>query len=160
MAKKKKSKSKTKDEQDERPDDGTTVYDETEDDEDWVEDEPAASATEQGNPPAEVEPLEPLSPQDYAAATQRMVEETAPRETATTEAPPDPIEQPPVEPDYDVTINEPQEVASEPDQQEKYKEPPAPIPGMEPPRTLGDEATEPQPQQLQPGEKGKRKKED
>ena len=51
MTKKAKKKARSKkDEQDERPDDGTAVYDETEDDEDWVEDKQAASTTAPDEP--------------------------------------------------------------------------------------------------------------
>ena len=92
MTKKAKKKARTrddKDEQDERPDDGTEVYDESDDDEeDWVEDEKAASAPVT----AEVE--------DYAGMTEEETREMP--QAATTEAPPDPIDQPPVPKDYDV----------------------------------------------------------
>ena len=67
MTKKTKKKARSKkDEQDERPDDGTAVYDETEDDEDWVEDEQAVSTTAPNDPAAligtnqEVNPDEPV----------------------------------------------------------------------------------------------------
>ena len=116
MTKKAKKKARTrddKDEQDERPDDGTEVYDESDDEEDWVEDEKAASA------PVTAEVA------DYAGMTEEETREMP--EAATTEAPPDPKDQPPVPKDYDVLINDPPfQPADEPEAQEKYTEPPAP----------------------------------
>ena len=117
MAKKAKKKARTrddKDEQNEHPDNGTEVYDESEDDEDWVEDDKAAST------PATTE-----APEAYAGMTEEQTRQMP--EAATTEAPPDPKDQPPVPKDYDVLINDPPfQPADEPEAQEKYAEPPAP----------------------------------
>lgn len=141
---KKKARAKTKDEQNEHPDDGTEVYDD-DDEDDWVEDEKAAKERRAHG--------EPAAPEEHVGSTEEETREMP--EPATAAAPEDPKDQPQVPKDYDIAVNEP-ERAADPDKQEKYKEPPAPIPGAEPPKTLGDSATEPQPQQLQPGERGKK----
>ena len=58
----KKAKKKARSKQDERPDDGTAVYDEDDDDEDWVEDEQTASMTAPNDPAALVGTNQELNP--------------------------------------------------------------------------------------------------